>query len=635
MMATLPGPVSPATARLRALALGLGWLCACGGDDRSPSKPQGQASEAGKQTGAAGRSGGASVQSPGGADNPSNTPIARGGNGSSGPAPGCGNGMRTSNEACDDANTKDGDGCSADCLGIEPGYSCQPAGTPCRVIARCGDNIAAASEACDDGNTSDGDGCSAHCRVERNFQCSGDPSKCSPTTCGDGKLEGTEGCDDGNLLPFDGCSANCETEPNCSGGACTSKCGDGLVLNEDCDDGNTKDGDGCSSACKLEKGFECTTDMSCEKLGDQCILRVSAIFRDFNETHTDFGVGCGQLTPGVVDDRLNAMGKPVLANGGGACIMSAETFDQWYTNNDDNVAIVGELTLYDNGRGGFVNRWGPDGEQFPGPFLYSNIVYGGPGGTGCEMCMPSAAGQCFDPCMPWGPDNQQACCADATQEMFDGNPLFFPIDDAPNNIKDMRFRAKIPEQYGYDGWPWEDEIFPNAPRHDFHFTTEVVYWFKYDPALTAVLDFNGDDDVWVFVNGRLALDLGAPHVPEAGTVTVNAMSANRYGLMPDQVYELRVFHAERKVEGSSFKLTLSGFNPNRSDCTPICGDGIVTSGEECDDGTNDGGYEECAAGCILDARCGDGIMQEGEDCDDGNRRDGDNCGSSCRNLVLF
>jgi len=131
------------------------------------------------------------------------------------------------------------------------------------------------------------------------------------------------------------------------------------------------------------------------------------------------------------------------------------------------------------------------------------------------------------------------------------------------------------------------------------------------------------------------VDLGAPHVPESGSVTLDAAGAAQFGLEEGKVYEIRVFHAERKVEGSSFKLTLSGFDSQPSDCTPFCGDGIVTAGEECDDGVNDGGYEECAPGCVLEARCGDGVVQEGEDCDDGNRSDGDDCGSSCRNIVLI
>ena len=619
----------------RARSLGvIAWLglavTACGGSSDAP----GRAGNSGNGTGGSGTGTGLGS---GGADNPSALPLPRGGASGGGSSsqtpPGCGDGKRSANEACDDGNRKSGDGCSADCLGIEAGYSCFPAGSACRVISHCGDGLVASSESCDDGNTKQGDGCSPACKLELGFKCDGQPSKCTDTTCGDGKQEGTEGCDDANVEPFDGCSATCQAEPNCKEGACSSKCGDGLVLNEDCDDGNTKNGDGCSSSCKIEKGFSCSADAPpCDMQNGKCVLNVAAIFRDFNESHPDFGVGCDGVTKGVVQERLSPDGVPVLANGSNVCIQSAETFSQWYRSNAVNTTIVGGLTLYDNGKGGFVNRWGPDGAQFPGPKRYTDVQYGGPGGTGCGMCAPSN-GQCFDPCTPW--NNNQACCGEASQTFYDGNPLFFPIDNAPNNIKDMRYRAKIPAQYGYDAWPFEDSVFPGAPVHDFHFTTQVVYWFKYDASTSAVLDFDCDDDVWVFVNGRLAVDLGAPHVPEEGSVTVSAATAGQFDLQPGNVYELRVFHAERKVEGSSFKLTLSGFDTARSDCTPKCGDGVVTAGEECDDGVNDGGYEECGKGCKLDARCGDGIVQDGEDCDDGNRRDGDECGSSCRNLELF
>src|SRR4051794_8335561 len=53
----------------------------------------------------------------------------------------CGNGERTADEACDDNNKVDGDGCSADCKIVEPGFSCVPAGKPCHRVARCGDGV--------------------------------------------------------------------------------------------------------------------------------------------------------------------------------------------------------------------------------------------------------------------------------------------------------------------------------------------------------------------------------------------------------------------------------------------------------------------------------------------------------------
>jgi cysteine-rich repeat protein len=98
---------------------------------------------------------------------------------------------------------------------------------------------------------------------------------------------------------------------------------------------------------------------------------------------------------------------------------------------------------------------------------------------------------------------------------------------------------------------------------------------------------------------------------------------------------IAVFHAERQREGSSFKLTLDGFNMTPSDCRTNCGDAMVGPGEECDDGTNAGGYNMCAPGCLFGPRCGDGVSAPdfGEACDDGdtgNLGTYGGCGPDCQ-----
>ena len=60
----------------------------------------------------------------------------------------------------------------------------------------------------------------------------------------------------------------------------------------------------------------------------------------------------------------------------------------------------------------------------------------------------------------------------------------------------------------------------------------------------------------------------------------------------------------------------------------VCGDGYVGPGEMCDDGNNDDA-DECTNACAP-AGCGDMIVQAGEECDDGNADDTDACLKTCK-----
>jgi fibro-slime domain-containing protein len=103
-------------------------------------------------------------------------------------------------------------------------------------------------------------------------------------------------------------------------------------------------------------------------------------------------------------------------------------------------------------------------------------------------------------------------------------------------------------------FPIDGELFGNEGRaHNYHFTVELNGRFSFKDG--DKFDFSGDDDVWVFVDDKLALDLGGVHAPLSASFTSADLVA--LGLVAGETYDLDIFFAERHTVQSNFKITTS------------------------------------------------------------------------------
>lgn len=129
------------------------------------------------------------------------------------------------------------------------------------------------------------------------------------------------------------------------------------------------------------------------------------------------------------------------------------------------------------------------------------------------------------------------------------------------------------EFFWLDGKGFGNE--PKGKNHNYSFTLELHTTFTYQKGLR--FDFLGDDDVWAFINGKLAMDLGGIHSSEAGSINLDNIAAE-FGLIEGNVYPFDFFYAERHTNNSTIKITTNLFTPQavvalyRKDTAPNVGD---------------------------------------------------------------
>jgi len=124
-----------------------------------------------------------------------------------------------------------------------------------------------------------------------------------------------------------------------------------------------------------------------------------------------------------------------------------------------------------------------------------------------------------------------------------GDPGFFPINGRGFGGPDFGGKDPVQPYNGDGGW-----TFTNPENHNYAFALEMHRDFTYTPGL--FFEFTGDDDVWVFIDGQLQLDLGGIHGAVSGSIDLSSL-----GFEEGSRHRLSFFYAERHVTASNIRIS--------------------------------------------------------------------------------
>lgn len=94
----------------------------------------------------------------------------------------------------------------------------------------------------------------------------------------------------------------------------------------------------------------------------------------------------------------------------------------------------------------------------------------------------------------------------------------------------------------------------NGGNNNGSFTLRGESQFVYEHDKELYFTFTGDDDVYMYINGKLALDLGGAHGRNTKTVKLNDLNAKEYGLEEGQIATFTFFYMERCSDASTFGI---------------------------------------------------------------------------------
>jgi len=145
--------------------------------------------------------------------------------------------------------------------------------------------------------------------------------------------------------------------------------------------------------------------------------------------------------------------------------------------------------------------------------------------------------------------------AGAFSNWYTGNTMAIPVNLTLTTDGSGIYTYENSSFFPIDGQGYGNQ----GNSHNYHFTFTTSATFGYTPGAGQTFSFTGDDDVWVYFDGKLGIDLGGVHGAQSQTVNLDTL----FG--PGKAagnYSFDFFFAERHTTESNLKIQTSlAFTP--------------------------------------------------------------------------
>ena len=276
-----------------------------------------------------------------------------------------------------------------------------------------------------------------------------------------------------------------------------------------------------------------------------------------NDENAGYAGQCLGVRTGIVQTDLGADGKPQLnttAGGNGInCFGSADNFNKLF----NYVQGLNEVQCYDMPfrRYGTDPRWAFDSDSAT---MAGNLGGFHPVDNTSDATVVT--------------DVSPVSCPTCRTKRYAQGPVPFNMDadafdrycSGPGWAGGIDCGAIASGSLTYFGngdnpavWDWGAPRWESQHNQQFCFESHAKFTYQEDQEFT----FRGDDDIWVFINKKLAVDNGGTHLAAPSHVQLKQLN-NTYGagfLVPGSEYSLDIFFCDRRTTMSNVIIKTNMF----------------------------------------------------------------------------